>query len=80
MVSIANTVTSILTILKSEPFRRFSTSDLHTHLPTQSLPDLQAENLLQKAMVELYEGTEQEVIGEGIFRLSDGSPIVKWLS
>jgi len=51
------TTTQILTIIQNDPFRRLVLSDLHSHLhKSQSLPDLQAENLLQKAMVELYFG------------------------
>jgi hypothetical protein len=46
MVSTTITNSQILSILQSDPFRRFSMSDLQPHLPAQSLPDL------QKAMVE----------------------------
>ena len=68
-------INQILPILKSEPFRRFSESELQSQLqPAQSLPDI------NKAMVELYVGTEQGIIGEGSFSLSGGSPMVKWLS
>jgi len=60
----------ILSTLKAEPFRRFTEPELQSHLPAQSLPtDIQAGSLLQKAMVELYEGTEQGVIGEGSFSM-----------
>ena len=62
----------ILSILQSDPFRRFSVSDLQSHLQessilaTQSLPDI------NKAMVNLYEGTEKRGYWRGEFQSGRG--------
>ena len=56
MVTPATTTPQILSNLRAEPFRRFWQSEPQSHLPAQSLPDL------NEAMVELYEGPEQAVV------------------
>lgn len=62
MVPTTATVVQVLSILQSDPFRRFSMSEIQPQLPAQSLPDL------QKTMVELYEGLRKGLLGKGRMR------------
>ena len=63
----------IITILQSEPFRKFTLSDLQRQLPDHSEADI------EKTMVDLFQGGENGIIADGTHG-ADGEPDVEWLS
>jgi hypothetical protein len=69
------TTYQILKILRSNPFSRFSMSQLEHHLsPALSDQDIHS------AMVELFQGGEPEIVADGVHDMKDGSVEVRWVS